>query len=187
MKSPSLSAAAFAFTFLYPILAQAQAWQVEPADSHLTFEVSEGGRQLAGEFETFTADIRFDPDDLANAAIDVSIDTASAATGTPDKDSTLPGSDWFYISKFPAARFTSTNVKHLGGNDYVASGTLTIRDQTHPADLNFVLNIEGDRAHAVGSTTIDRLDYGVGASVTNEATLAHQVTVKVDLTATRAP
>jgi hypothetical protein len=36
-----------------------------------------------------------------------------------------------------------------------------------------------------GSTTLDRRNFGIGETVTDESTLAFSVTVNIDLTATR--
>jgi hypothetical protein len=36
-----------------------------------------------------------------------------------------------------------------------------------------------------GTTTLDRRDFGIGETVTDESTLAFSVTVNIDLTATR--
>ena len=54
-----------------------------------------------------------------------------------------------------------------------------------PVDLPFTLTLQDDTARMTGSTTLDRRNFGIGETVTDEGTLAFSVTVNIDLTATR--
>ncbi len=49
----------------------------------------------------------------------------------------------------------------MAEGSYKADGTLSLRDKTAPIVLSFKLNIEGDKATAKGTTTLDRNDFGV--------------------------
>jgi len=66
---------------------------------------------------------------------------------------------------------------------FVAEGTLSIKGNSVPVTLPFDLAIAGDTATMTGALTLDRRDFGIGASVTEEGTLAFGVTVSVTLTA----
>ena len=43
-------------------------WTMQPKESKLTFVGTQAGAQFEGAFEKFTADIKFDPQDLPAAA-----------------------------------------------------------------------------------------------------------------------
>jgi len=178
------------FTLLSAAPALASDWVVDPAQSHLTFTGTSQGQSFEGSFGTFTAKIMFDPAALESALVDVSIPVESISTGAPMRDDELPKPEWFDVKTFPLAHFTANkftaSAEHPG--DYVADGTLTIRDVSQPLALPFTLVIEGNTAHMTSSSTLDRTVFGVGQGewATGE-TVAKDVTVKVDLIATRAP
>lgn len=56
---------------------------------------------------------------------------------------------------------------------------------TIPVELPFTLDIQGDTARMTGNTTLDRRDFGMGATYPDESTVGFAVTVTVDLTARR--
>ena len=145
-----------------PAAASPGAWVVDKDASKLSFTATQTGKSFEGEFETFNADIIFDPADLANASLSVTVDTASAETGDRQRDTALPGSDWFKTSEFPSATFASDEIVETGEGAYEARGALTIRDVTRDLVLPFTLSINGDAAHAEGAVTLVRTDYGVG-------------------------
>ena len=110
----------------------------------------------------FRSEIEFDKADLSKARAHVLIDMASASTADRQRDSSLPGSDWFNAKQFPKATFEAANFTSKGGNNYEAVGTLEIRGIKKNVTLPFTLDITGDDAHAVGKLDIVRSEYGVG-------------------------
>ena len=50
-----------------------------------------------------------------------------------------------------------------------------------------VLTLDGDRATARGTLTVDRRDFGVGAGYADESTVGFGVAIRFDLTASRQP
>lgn len=171
-----------ALALLVTTPAYAGNWQVDPAQSAIRFETTESGTAFTGQFKGFTADITFDPADLANAKADVTIDTKDATTGSDERDEALNEAAWFAVKQFPAARFTATAFRHIEGNRYEADGTLTIRDVTKPVTLPFTLDIEGDTARMTGELTLTRTDFGVGQgkwATSDDVGKAVKVTVTV--------
>lgn len=74
----------------------------------------------------------------------------------------MKGDDFFDSAAHPKAVFTATNIRHIGGDQYEARGTLDLRGVKKPATLRFTLHIVDDRARVSGSTQIDRTAFGVG-------------------------
>ncbi len=165
-----------------PVLADT--WTVDAGQSRLGFEVKQGDGTLKGFFDTWTAEIDFDPEAPEAARISAEINAGSASTGNPQFDATLPASEWFDVSTFPVASFETESVTRAEGNSYKADGTLTIKGIAQPVALDFTLDIDGDTAKATGTATVKRTEYELGAGVGTD-TVGDAVTVTLDLTANR--
>ncbi len=172
--------------------ALAQGWTVEDG-SQVRFTAQQQGSPIAGRFERFSAQIRFDPDDLASSRIEVEIDSASINTGHKDRDTALRSSFFFDVQRWPSARFTSGRLSHLQGDAYQAEGELTIRDVTRAVVLPFELAIGADPAAAGrllatarGALTISRLDYGIGQGEwASTKTVGEAVVIEILIRASR--
>lgn len=154
--------------------------------STLGFSTSWGGQALEGRFDAWSADIVFSPDALDRSRVKVTIDLASVATGDPQRDVALPGSDFFDVAQHPKAIFTADSFEAAGQNRYVAKGRLSLRGVTRPVRLPFSLKIDGDKARMSGVTSLDRTAFGVGQGewqATDQ--IPAEVKVSIQLTATR--
>jgi len=164
--------------------AQAATWTVDTAHSHLGFTGSQSGTPFKGSFGKFAGTIVFDPANPGAGHADITIDTASASTGDQQKDSAMPGDDWFAAAKFPQAHFMASSFKSTGAGAFEAMGTLTIRGMSKPLDLPFTLAITGDDAKADGKVQLIRTAYGVGQGAWATAQyVALEVAVDIDITA----
>ncbi|RSU55326.1 polyisoprenoid-binding protein [Sphingobium yanoikuyae] len=130
-------------------------WTVDTTKSTLGFSGTQTGARFTGRFNRYKAAIAFDPDHLEASRITVAIDLGSAATGDTQRDTALPGKDWFDIAHFPEARFASTAIQRKGGSAYVAIGNLTLHGVTRAVALPFTLVIRGDTAHAKGHVQLE--------------------------------
>ncbi len=163
------------------------AWVVDKAHSTLGFDSAYSGAKFNGSFNTWSANITFDPANLAASKASVTIDLASTKTGDPDRDDTLPAPDWFNTARFPKATFTTTAIKALGAGRYRASGVISLKGVNQPATLTFTLKITGKQAVMVGQAVVDRTQWKIGqGQFTAETPVPHAVTVKVNLTANKA-
>jgi len=142
--------------------ARATPWQVQ-AGGKLGFRVDYAGTPIDGSFRRWDAEIVFDPEDLPNSTVNVTIDLASVDSADSDRDTMLASDSFFNIAAHPRARFRSTRISHRGGNDWRATGTLNLHGQQRPLTLDFTLDIKGDEANATGSATISRTAFGVGS------------------------
>lgn len=164
--------------------AEPRNWVVGKGGS-LGFSARWNGEPVDGRFARWTASILFSPDALDASKIDVSIDLGSVDTGDGQRDGTLTGSDFFDTGRFARATYRATKFKALGGNRYRADGTLTLRGVSKSVPLNFTLDINGDKARAKGSATIDRTSFGVGqGDYASTSEIAGPVAVMFDFQAT---
>ncbi len=161
-------------------------WSVDPAASKLGFQSKMNGEAFSGVFKRWSADIAFDPKNLAASKAEVTIDVASAATGGADRDQAMPTADWFAAQRFAKATFVTSSIKALGGGRYLASGDLAIRGVHKPVVLPFTLAVSGDTARMNGALVLNRTAFGIGQGrwSTNDV-VDTSVTVNVALTAHR--
>ncbi len=165
-----------------PPAAQAQpgpnAWIVEPAGSKIAFAGKHEANAFTGEFQRWSAQIKFDPAKLESAKAVVTIDLASVKTSSAYYDGALPQADWFDVAKTPQATFTSRSFRSLGGDQYEAQGDLNLHGITQAVTLPFTLKIEGAKATMDARLSLKRLDFKIGA---NSDPQAQWVGDKVDL------
>ena len=156
-------------------------WQV--ASGTIAFSVQQMGAKVDGSFANWTADIAFDETavDGKNGSVKVTIDTTSLTLGSVTDQA--KAADFFDVAGHPTATFTADIVP--GATDYIAKGTVDLRGAKKDISLPFTLKIDGDTATMQGTTELDRRDFAMGATYSDEATVGFITTVTVNLTATR--
>ncbi|MEO6519969.1 MAG: YceI family protein, partial [Pseudoxanthomonas sp.] len=158
-NSPAFTAAALvALMAATPALA---ANYVQAPGSTLVFASKYDGEVFTGKFASFTATLSFDPARLTASKLDVLIPLVGTSTGNGDRDATLSGNDFFNVASFAQARYTASTFRALGGNQYAADGTLSLRGINKPVTLTFTWT-PGAQPVLAGKTTVKRLDFGVG-------------------------
>lgn len=143
-----------------PFAAQAADYTVQ-AGSKLGFTSNFQGSSFDGQFGKWTAAISYDAAKPASSKFDVTVDLASAKTGDNDRDSALPGADFFDVAKYPQAHFVTTGFRQQGGQ-MIADGTLTLRGVSKPVSLTVNFKPQGSGATLDVSGALNRLDFGVG-------------------------
>jgi polyisoprenoid-binding protein YceI len=142
--------------------AAAQAWTVDPARSTIGFATGWAGQQVTGSFASWTADIRFDPANLAGSRAVVTVQTGSARANLAEANDNLPLPDWLNARAFPTARWESTAFRRTGEGQYVADGFLTLKGQRYRLALPFALTVSGNVATMSSNVGLDRIAVRVG-------------------------
>ena len=137
------------------------AWQVDYETSYVRFIGDQAGAEFEGVWESWSADMRFDADELGSSVFDVAVDTASGNTQDADRDGTLTDPEWFDSINFPEAYFRASDFS-ASEDGYVASGQLIIKGLASPAQLLFTVAADGDKRVLTGTAQLDRLALGVG-------------------------
>lgn len=137
-------------------------WDIEYENSRLEFVGTQLGNSFTGQFENYTADIRFDPDNLPASSVNVTIETNSAKTGDRQRDDAMPSDVWFDAQKHPKATFISKSITQAGEGMYEIAGVLTIKEIAKEVTLPFKLSIDGDTATAEGGLWLLRNGFDVG-------------------------
>jgi polyisoprenoid-binding protein YceI len=156
-------------------------WTLQPKESKLTFVGTQAGAEFEGTFERFTADIKFDPQDLAGSRFDVKIDMASANTRDGERDDTLKSDDLFAVKQFPSSHYVADHFAAKGAK-FTATGKLTLRNVTREVPIEFTFEKKNGSAWLKGSAQLKRLDFGVGQGDWKDiSTVANEVKVNFTL------
>lgn len=153
------------------VQAEASRWQFDREHSSVFFDIKHIYYITRGKFEEFEGVFRFHPDRLAESLFEISIRTDSVNTDHRKRDRHLRSEDFLDTDAFPVMTFKSDRIRHLGGDQYEAEGTLTIKDVARPVTLPFRFLGARDNPFMEGKIvagfesrqTIDRLDYNVGS------------------------
>ncbi|HEY3355617.1 MAG TPA: YceI family protein [Polyangia bacterium] len=165
--------------------AQAPAWEVDAAHTHIGFSVRHlMVSNVKGEFTKYKVKIDGDAKDAPKAGIDVAIDVASINTGVADRDKHLKSPDFFDAAKFPTITFKSKKITKAGKGLKIA-GVLTIRGVAKDVVLE-AKDISGpikdpwgnQRLGLTATTKIDRRQFGL---TWNKALEAGGVVVGTDV------
>lgn len=164
--------------------ATAPQWRVDGAKSSLGFSSAVNGSAFKGSFQRWSADIRFDPANLAGSRIRVVVEPASARADMDNAAQSMQAADWFDSARHTQVIFQSTNIRATGPGRYEAAGTLTVKGRAVPVTLPFTLTIGGAAAEAQGTVALDRVRLGLGTGYP-AATIPTAVSVSFRVSATR--
>jgi polyisoprenoid-binding protein YceI len=144
-------------------------WIIDPDHSGAAFSVRHMMiANVRGQFCKVEGTIYFDPQNVTNSSIELSIDASSIFTGIQKRDDHLKSADFFEVDKYPAITFTSTRIDSVNGNKAQVSGDLTIRGITR--QITVAVEFSGPVDDPLGdgssmgfavSAIINREDYGI--------------------------
>ncbi|WP_018127215.1 YceI family protein [Balneola vulgaris] len=177
-----LSSFAIAATYVSTI------WTVDKAHSSITFDIRHFFSDVTGSFDNYEADIKFDPQNLDESMIDVTIMVASVNTKNERRDGHLRTADFFNAEKYPHITFKSDRIVSNGDGKFTAEGKLTIKDVTKDFDLPFTLlgvmdNPRGGKIAGISSEfVILRNEFGVGTGdYVSDKVIGNEVKTKLNL------
>lgn len=106
-------------------------WNLDPSHSSVDFSVRHlGFSTVRGRFGSFDLAVTTDEAGVPTS-IKSTIDAATIATGSADRDAHLRSADFFDVENHPHITFESTAINR-DGDDLVIQGNLTMRGATHP-------------------------------------------------------
>lgn len=91
--------------------------------------------RVRGQFNTIKGHIRFDPDDLSGASVEISIDVPSLTTGIQKRDDHLRSPEFFDAGTFPDMTFRSSHAEKTGPDSLGITGELSIHGVTKPVTV----------------------------------------------------
>ena len=157
----------FALVLGLGLSAQAKtAWQVDPARSDVAFEYVKDGDPTEGTFRKFTGKGVFDAAAPEEARFELQIQSSSIDLYDTLASAFATSAEWFDSKNHPDIIYVLRDLKAVGGEKYLAIGSITIRGKEQPLRSELNLVVSGDGATAKGTLTIRRNDFllGVGPS-----------------------
>ncbi|WP_298768563.1 YceI family protein [uncultured Shewanella sp.] len=161
-------------SLLFGGMAQAADYVIDTQGAHasIEFRVSHLGYSfVVGRFNEFEGEFSFDKDKLADAKVNVIINTASVDSNHAERDKHLRGGDFLNVDKFPKASFTSTSVVDKGEGNFIINGDFTLNGVTKPLAI---------KAHEIGEGKDPWGGYRAGFEGTTEFALK-DYNIKMDL------
>lgn len=157
-------------------------WQIMPDNRKLGFSGSYEGAPFKGEFRDFTVTLFFDPQQPQLSKFDVVVETSSITAYSDDFDGTLVEEDWFFVSRYPQARYQARHFE-ARDNGFTAFGSLYIKGIEHRVPLYFQWQTQADGSVLFsGQATVDRTLFMIGAGEwIADDTIGFSVDVQVDL------
>jgi polyisoprenoid-binding protein YceI len=146
-------------------------WELDEAHSNVYFSIDHIFSKVNGNFNDFSTEIVFNPDELGKSRFVFTINVDSINTNISKRDKHLLSADFFDEGKYSTMTFTSTSVTAGDGGLYNVAGKLTVKGKDY--DLTLPLVLAGVKDHPAvpgkevagfnGTLVIDRLVHGVGA------------------------
>ncbi len=163
-------------------------WEIDPIHSRVSFSVRVMSISTTrGHFKALRGQLHIDEQNPANSWVTAEVDAASIDTQNKLRDAHLRSTAFFAVKQYPTITFTSTNVEHLGGQNYQVKGNLTLHGVTRPITFDVTYRGEnlmmGMRTGLRASATINRNDFGVGRGATVRVAANLMVTIAIDLEA----
>ena len=123
--------------------------------------------KVRGSFNDFAASAFVNGDEPTKSSVEVTLEVASIDTRNQMRDNHLRTNDFLDADTYPQITFRSTEVEWDGGDEFVITGDLTIKDVTK--SISIPLEFQGaakdpmgnERIGFEGSTTIQRGEFGV--------------------------
>jgi len=156
--------------FAQPLLAKVRVWELDKGHSNFYFSINHIFSKVHGQFNDFSAEIHFDPDNLAESRFYFVIQTDSVDTNIAKRDKHLQSAEFFDSAKYPQITFESTKITDTGNGQYEVLGKFTVKEKEY--DLLLPFSFAGIKDHPMakgkevagfnGKVTIDRLAHNVG-------------------------
>jgi len=161
------------------------------ASGSLQFEGAVEGSSFTGRFGEFSVRYCMPAGQPTQGSIEVDVALASADSNNRDRDQTLKGEEFFFVERYPQARWISRVITRRDAGGYRADGNLTLKGITGLQPIEFTLTPDGDAMVAQGRFTlaggaqVERLRYEVGTGefadpefVRNEVAVSFEVRLK---------
>ncbi|HEX8938552.1 MAG TPA: YceI family protein [Candidatus Limnocylindrales bacterium] len=171
-------------------------WQLDNAHSAVEFSARHMMvSTVRGRFDRFEVTLEADEQSPETSSVVARIDTASINTGQEQRDAHLRSADFLATEEYPEITFRSTRVEKAGQGEYLVTGDLTIRGETHPVTLKtefagIVRNLQGGRSAGFSAEAkISRKEWGLTWNVALESggwLVGDEIKVRIELEVVQA-
>jgi polyisoprenoid-binding protein YceI len=164
---------------------------IDPAHTDLLFSAKHMMvTNVRGTFTDVSGTVDIDESNPTASSAEITIKTASVDSGFAARDTHLRSDDFFAVETYPEIRVVSTAIKPKGGNEFVVTADVTIKDVTKSVDfdvefLGFYPAMDGARRAGFSARAkVNRKDWGLNWNVALEAgglLVGDQIKLEVDV------
>jgi polyisoprenoid-binding protein YceI len=142
--------------------AAAQKYKITPENSKIEFVGSKVTGSHNGGFQKFAGDIDY-TGDVTTSRVNITMETDSLTTDTPDLTKHLKTADFFDVAKYPQAKFESTAIRPGGdkGASHTVTGNLTLHGATKSITFPATIAAAPDAITVDSTFAINRKDFGI--------------------------
>ena len=168
----------------------AERYEIDKAHAFVTFTVPHFLLdEASGSFGDVSGSLVYDPEQLANCSVAVTVKAASIETNVDARDAHLRSADFFNVEKYPDITFVSRSMRKAK-EGYVATGDLTLHGITRTVDVPFTVHgpvkdplpLGVKRLGVRAAMKVNRRDFGiVWSRVMDDGTLfvGNDVTLRI--------
>ncbi|GGH17158.1 YceI family protein [Sphingobacterium alkalisoli] len=131
-------------------------WKIMDNDYVIKFETKKASGTISG----LKGVLHFDPDNLAGANMDVTVDVNTLDLGNGLKTKHAKADDFFDVEQYPTIHFKSTGFKKVSSG-YQVDGNLTLKSTTKPISILFTFESKASVPTFLGAFELNRTDYGL--------------------------
>lgn len=158
-------------------------WKINYEDSYIKFTGDQAGAPFTGTWQQWQADIQFDMAELSKSRFMVIIDPSSGFSNDQDRDDTIRSADFFDVMTFTQATYRASDFG-IDGDGFKSNGELIMKGFSSPATLRFKVIQEGHKRILIGTASLDRLVWNIGAGDwTDTSWVGQEVIVEVRVVA----
>ncbi len=137
-------------------------WSIDYRQSKVSFFARQAGAEFEGHWARWRAEVRFDPQHLAQSHAIANFHVASVATFDAERDATLQDPEWFDGEAHPIARFKANEFGMRPEGRFIAASELEVKGLRTPLTFEFEVREEDGFTVLEGEAEIDRLAAGIG-------------------------
>jgi len=178
--------------FLFPTIAAASTWQIDPVHTNIQFSVRHMMiSNVKGVFHKFTGAFEIDDKDITKSKASSVIEVNSIDTGIEKRDEDLRSANFFDVAKYPTMTFVSKKFTRIGANKFKMTGDLTIHGITREValDMDGLESVVKDpwgnmRRGVTLATKINRKDFGLTYNKvleTGGVVVGDEVTINIEV------
>lgn len=169
-------------------------FKFDSAHSTIAFKVRHMLGSAKGKFTKFSGTIEVDREHPEKSSVVATIQAASIDTANAKRDEHLRTADFFNVQRYPEITFKSRQVKQTGPASGEIRGDFTMHGVTRPITLT--VQLQGAPESAAKSATtrwrvttapLKRSDFGIGTGATGTSMIGDEVSVNIEIEATRSP
>ena len=159
---------------------------ITPDNSRIEFVASKVTGSHNGSFKKFSGDIDFNGQP-ENSRVNITIQTNSVETDTPDLTRHLQTPDFFDVAKYPQATFVSTEIKPGGekGGTHTVSGNLTLHGVTKSVRFPATIVVSPGAITVDSTFAINRKDFGINFAGASDNLIRDEVVLTLKVRAVK--